>query len=193
MPPVSKTIWENGFIWITDITTDFHKGFVESLIAALTNCQTNEYILPRRYVWTRSKVVSWDILPIKRLTSIIDPSPQKRTFFFERQTNFQPVQVHNDYYLFFRNTFLMRTTCNGLSHTPFHLGGLTISVNIYIYIYIVSTVLYQALLQGLVACPTIPCLIVSLLQKDPLSFMLTVPFRSGTILSDCTQQNSFFF
>ena len=44
--------------------------------------------------------------------------------------------------------------CNRISPTPSHPCGLTISVTMYI----MSMVLYLALLQGLVACLIIPCL-----------------------------------
>ena len=43
-------IWENWLIWITDIKTDFHEGFVKDIIVASNNYQTDKQNLPKRYL-----------------------------------------------------------------------------------------------------------------------------------------------
>ena len=71
--------------------------------------------------------------------------------------------------------------CNGISQCPSKSWEVTI--------YTVSTALYLALLRGLVACLTIPCLsyCISVAIKPFLYSMnmFIVPFYSSTTWSDC--------
>ena len=42
------------------LDSDFHKGFVQGIIAASTCCQTDEHILPRRYIAALKSLSSYN-------------------------------------------------------------------------------------------------------------------------------------